>query len=92
MSIELRVRRESFKSAATDVVTSWSQLTPVKDERSLDAASGPSLLQDPSPPAETRGPARNHFCSVPSGPASGAAELRRKPVFQQPGSQLPSLY
>ena len=31
------------------------------------------------------------FCNVPSYPEGGAAELRRKPVFLQPGSQLPSL-
>lgn len=46
-----------------------------------------------SPPAERRGPAPDPLCSVPSDPAGGAAELRSKPVFLQPDSQLAkSLY
>lgn len=42
-------------------------------------------------PAKTQVPTPDHFCRVPSEPAGGAAELGRKPVFLQLGSQLPSL-
>lgn len=34
---------------------------------------------------------RSFYCRVHSDPAGGAAELRRRPVFLQPGAQLPSL-